>query len=413
MDDLVWTAIQDSPVISKGQINLQIQEINKSDAKWQYLPEMHLNYHITTNLTKKNEGSRYVGESYGETTYETTFQGFYRNPVSTYFNVEAQNELMKTAIASQRKVIADCIYQIANTLLNIYKNEKSIDIIEAKIAEAQKRSDYAAINEKRSVEWAGEASLADDLLESMELRLQEIKMNLMMNRTALKKLIGLDINLALKVDAKSVFPLLGSFHPERMDWEQAWKNSEDKYLADQSVKLETANIYIAWAQYFPNINIGVNESPGKGQSQPTNAESDQFLHMSFIFPLLDWGHRWRQADIASERRKQRRLEVIEKTRNYQQDWESQQQKNLLAEATVARWQQSLKSLAKRREGTEISFRNGGASLGSLTDMRQRELDAELSLLNAETGAAQAKLDWMAFASALSRHYLGEAGFGDK
>lgn len=409
MDDLVWTAVQDSPTISKGQINISIQEIRKKDAIWNYLPEMYFNYHVTNNITKKNEGKRGVGDNYGETTYELTFHGSYRNPINTYFSVKAQDELLQTAIATHRQLIDDSIHNIARCLLDIYSYEQINDNLEKRLEEAKKRGAYASILAKESVTSATSSAHAEDYVKMLELQSRENKNRLTLARTKLKKLIGLDLNLSLKVDAKSIFPLLENFHPEEKNWESAWNKSVGKFITDQKIMLEQANIYVGWASYLPSISIGVNESAGKGQSQPYNMPADQFLHTSFVVPFLDWGHRFRIADMASERKKQERLAAIEKRRDFQEQWMLLEQNLELASATSARNEQALKMANQNLETIAIGYNKGRLSFGELSDSAQRQLEAELSCVQAKTDVARAKLELMYFSTDLGRHYLGDIG----
>lgn len=412
MDDLVWLAIQQSPIISKGKINLEISEISKTDAKWRYLPEMHLSYHITNNLTKYNEGTRYAGRNYGQTTYELTFTGSYTNPITTFLNVKAQDELLQTAIITQRKAISEVIFRIASSLLRVNMLEESIEVLEKQITLARKRLESSSIRGTLSNSAAQSATANESSLAGLELYLQEMKMELTVERSTLKQLVGLDLKQALKVDSKSVYELLAAFDPEKDDWKSCWERTEDCYLARQQIKLERANVYLAWASYLPRVGLGVNESPGKGQSQSANAKADQFLHIGLDFPLLDWGHRWRTADMASLRARQRRLDQIQKEREYEQEWEIKDQRLQLARAKEARWRQAAKSAADSTEVMQITFEKGGASFEMLAEQVQRELDAEMAAVRAKGETASTKLAWVHFASGLSNHYMGPAGYGD-
>ena len=55
---------------------------------------------------------------------------------------------------------------------------------------------------------------------------------------------------------------------------------------------------VAWAQYIPDMSIQINNSPPAGQYQPVSGQEDTFLHLTFDFPLLDWGRRYRGVQTA-------------------------------------------------------------------------------------------------------------------
>ncbi len=230
------------------------------------------------------------------------------------------------------------------------------------------------------------------------------------DRTTLKQLVGLDLKSALKLDAASVFGLLDKFDPAGLDWKKCWDGTEERYLLHQQVRLENANILLAWAQYVPNINIGINESPPNGQSQPYDGQSDQFLHLTFDFPLLDWGHRWRMADIASARKRQGQIDEIQRERAYGEQWLLQEQKYMLAQARLERSRKAAENAAKRLQTVEVAYRNGTADMVFLTDAVSRDLESRVQVLNAECELGLQKLAWMHMASRLGRHYLGQAGY---
>lgn len=409
-DDLVWLAVQQSPLISNSRIGIDIQEINKSDVNWRYLPEIHLFYTISNNLTRKNEGDPEAGSDYGQTAYELTFGGVWHNPVATYLSSRVQDELIQVAVITQRRAIADVIYRIAQSLLKINMLEECIGLIESLNQAAKKRSAYSKVIERHSPGMASQAFYDEDQEKSAELQMRETKMELTLERTHLKQLVGLNLKQALKVDAKSVFTILASFHPQQLNWENCWEKTESYFLAHEQARLEQANILLAWAQYLPNISININENPPKGQSQPVDASSDQFLHLGLDFPFLDWGHRWRQAKIASERRRQRLLDEIQMRREYEENWLASEQRLMLAKARVENREQLAKTAEHRTEALEIAFLRGAVKMDILGDHLQRIMHARLNVVRARNAEAQTKLDWMHSAAGLASYFLGPAGF---
>lgn len=409
-DDLVWLAIQQSPVISKGQIDLEIQEINKTDAKWRYLPELHITYHITMNLTKKNEASQYKNQDYGDTTYELSFSGHYANPVATYFSNVAADEMLQTAIITQRKVIGGVIYNIARTMMDIWGLQKNIALIGKLIDHAEKSRDFQEERSQHIPDIVRPDLLARDNVRGLELELRERTMDLALARTRLKHLVGLDANQALKVNIDSVLPLIENFDPQQHTWIQGWQQAEDRYLAKQRIKLEKANIYLAWASYLPNINLGINESPGKGQYQPRDGESDQFLHLYIGMPILDWGHRLRMADLAEARQRQRRLDEIQNERDYREEWMKQEQQLFLADARLERAKHNASSAARRYETMEVAYDNGSATMQNLVDLKNAELRAQMGVVSTEQARYNQKLFMLHYMSGLVMHFLGEAGY---
>lgn len=415
MDDLVWLAIQQSPAISSGRVNLDIQEINKRDAKWRYIPELHVLYTISNNITRYNENDPTIknmeDSGYGETKYQLSFSGYFNNPVATYFSVKAADELLQVAIVTQRKAIAQVINQIAVSLLAIDLYEQTIASLKKSLEMAKKRAEIVAVREKHETRLYNPGSVHEDNIRELELRIREDEINLMAERFNLKRIVGLDSKQALKVDAKSVYGLLDKFNMDALNWQDVWKRTEDNYLLRQQVRLEQANVMLAWAQYMPNISFVINESAPNGQAQPANAETDQFLHITFDFPILDWGHRWRMAETAEARQRQRRLDEIQREREYGDRWEKMRQDLLLAQTRLERARISADNAAKRLQAVEIAATAGsGATYVEVADLAQQETEKELAMLHTARGCALARLAWIHEASGLSNHYLGKAGY---
>lgn len=411
IDDLVWLAIQQSPIISKGSINLEVQEIQKRDAQWSYLPEMHLYYTISNNVTRKNEGNPQVkGQDYGETAYQLSFGGQFRNPVATYFNNKAQDELEQVAVVTQRKGIADVIRDIARALLQINLQEETISILEQQLGHAHKKSEYASEKEKNHYDPWNSSTLNEDIEKDLELRLRETRLALTVQRTRLKQLVGVDLNRSLKVDAKSVFKFLDLFKPDSLNWKNCWDNTEDRYLLRQQIRLEQANVMLAWAQYMPNIGIAVNENAPNGQAQPAEGQTDEFVHLTIDLPLLDWGHRWRMAEISGARKRQRQIDEIQRERDYRERWTGFEQELLLARARLDRREHAVQNARKRAESLEVAFKHGVVDRSALYDFANRELESRFAVLHAQLQLAECKLGWAHFASFISNHFLGKAGY---
>lgn len=411
MDDLVWLAMEQSPLVSSGMINLEISEIRKTSNKWHYLPSMSLQYTISNNITRYNEGDKQkMGQDYGEPAYQTNFTGVWRNPVETFFSVKAADELLQTAIVTQRKLIGGLIYQIASALLKIDYYENLLAGLEKQEELAAKKLEASRIAETYEKKLGMDSSVNDDDLADMVMENRQRRLELVDERDTLKKIVGLMPEQALKVDAKSVYALLEKFRPEELDWKDIWARSEDRYLLGQQIKLERFNVFLSWARYLPIVNININESPPRGQSQPRDAETDEFLHLYLTFPLLDWGEKLRDADMADARGRQRRLEMIEKERNFGEMWRKMERRMKIAEIREERARRRAANAESRKEAHEIAFANGEASYGDMAYVSREHGDAAALVLAAARELAQARLSWMDAASFLTNYYLGDAGY---
>lgn len=411
--DLVFMAIQQSPVIARGNINLEVQKISSNDAKWRYLPEMHLLYTISSNITKYNSNNKLKSSDYGQSSYQVAFSGVFNNPVATYFSVQAQDDMMKVAITTQRKAIGEIIRAIADCLLLMELKEQTVKYLEELLVVAQRQNAAAVTREAEQANILNPSSLTEDFVQDVTLRIRTAKTELTLQRSQLKQLVGIDITQKLDVDTHSVYAVLDTFNPQGLDWQEFWKKTEDRYLLRQQVRLEEANVMLAWAQYMPNISIALNENEPSGQEKPYGGKTDTFAHITFDMPILDWGHRYRMAAISSARKRQNQYDEIQRQREYGQRWISMEQELILAKARFEQREHAVDSAQRRYEAIDIAFKNGTADIATVASFQQTELERRLAMLMARYDVARVRLAWMHLAAGLTYYFLGDSGNGEQ
>lgn len=410
--DLVYLAIQQSPALARSAVNLDIQQISLTSARWKALPEVHLLAIITNNLTQYNRDLPNQKE-YGKTKYQISYSGVFNNPVSTYFDIQAQKELMAIAIATHKGAIGRHISQIANLLVQIQSSQESLAVLETNLNIARKNKEYVAIVSRYKADaWSG-PDVREDVVRDLILQVDAAKVELASLRNQLKMLVGLDRNQQLHVDAESVIKEIQTFDPTALSWEGCWEESTERYLLAQQVRLHDAGIMLAWAQYVPGISFVVNESPPGGQAQARNAETDQFLHVTFNFPLLDWGRRYRDAEQSRARKRQSRLDEIMRRQEYQQRWLAMEEQLALSKARLRQREHAEQSAGRRLRALEISYEKSGLSLLELAQAQQALQDARMARISAQTAALQSVLAWMGLSQTLQNKFLGSASAQEK
>lgn len=414
-NDLVYLAIQQSPVLERSSVNMDIQQIALTSSRWKALPEVHLIAVVSNNLTQYNKGklNKNAQKDYGKTKYQISYTGVFNNPVATYFDVQAQKELMSIAIATHKNVIGKCINQIADLLVQIRAKETVLASLKDSLEIARRSKGYADTSGAYKTDiWNG-PDAQEDIMRDKTLQVDTAHMELTFLRNQLKLLVGVDRNQQLLVDADSVVPAINSFALDQLSWEECWENSTDRYLLAQQVRLHDAGIMLAWAQYVPNISFVVNESPPNGQAQPSNAETDQFLHVSLNFPLLDWGLRYRNAEQSRAKKRQSRLDEIIKRREYQQRWFMAEDQLILARARLRQCEHAQSSAEKRLKAVQISYDHAGSSLPELSRAQQAVQEARMARANAEAAVLKNTLGWLDLSQSMQNSFLENASGEDQ
>ena len=324
-EDCVYLAVQQSPLLVKSSIKLEMSRLQEKDAAWKYLPEAHMVVSSTVNLTKYNEDNKSNYGDYGKTVFRLGFYANFPDPLTTYFNNKAQQAMTNIAVLTHRKAIGLAIWEIADNYLQLDaqgRMRKEMERLPGIIRESA--TYWKALQ-------AGEGGHAIDmeLAEQSEKQvvLQQEKATHMENmmRTRLKTLIGLAAEQRLHTDAGDSTLIFLDFDGLKLNWEERWNVGEEYLAQKMTMQLQEYNIMLALAQYMPTFAFEVNNYPPAGQSQPYNGREDTFLHFRMNFTVLDWGRRYRGVQQARMAKALVFQEMAERRTQYANKWEQSRQ----------------------------------------------------------------------------------------
>ena len=249
-------------------------------------------------------------------------------------------------------------------------------------------------------------NLAIQHQRELELKLEQTKMKEIIQRTQLKILAGVEPQQRLEVDTKSADSVLAGFDGHKLTWEDRWPATEDELLLRGQVKLSDYNIMVAWAQYMPSMSIAVNNSPPAGQYQPTNGKEDTFLHLTFDFPLIDWGRRYRGVQTARMNKAQAFHELARKRTDYSNKWLQCEQRVALAETERKLAKTRLDTASMQFKEAQISFQEGIVQLPDVATKQEDMVQARIAFISADLDYKLAMLEWMDLSNSLAQRFLG-------
>ena len=192
----------------------------------------------------------------------------------------------------------------------------------------------------------------------------------------------------------------------KLTWEERWPATEDDLLLRGQVTLGDYNIMVAWAQYMPTMSIAVNNSPPSGQYQPPSGSEDTFLHLTFDFPLIDWGRRYRGVQTARMGKAQAFHELARKRTDYSNKWLQSEQRVALAETELKLAKTRLDTASMQYKEAQISFHEGIAQLPDMASKQEDMVQARIAYINAELDYKLAQLEWMDLSNSLAQRFLG-------
>ncbi len=405
-EDCVYLTLQQSPALVNSVVDIEIKRLDRTSAIWKFLPEPHLVLSVAQNLTNYNSDAKDVDGEYGRPQYEISFYAPFPNPVATAFEIKAQTMMTGIAISTHRKAVANAIYEIAQAYLSLQAQQKKLEAQRSILPLTREMTEYWKKVESVEGNQGSAVSLAHQDEREAELGVEKAEMEETMQRTKLKVLAGVDPHQKFNVDASHADDILKGFDGKKLRWENSWLNSEDNLLLRTQIKLSDYNIMLAWAQYVPNMSIAVNMNPGRGQSQPSSGPNDQFIHLSFDFPLLDWGRRYRGVQAARMTKAQAFHSLAQKRFDYQNKWLEAEQSLALAMTNLKLAANRYKTAQMQYDEARIGFENGLEQLPEVARNQQAMVEAQIEYIDTELKYRLAELDWMYLSGSLERKFLG-------
>lgn len=405
-EECVFLTIQQSPMLVNSAVDIEIKRLALTDAVWKYLPEPHMTFTVTNNMTQYNMDERDTPGDYGRTKVRVGFEAAFPNPVKTYFEHKVQKIMVNLAIATHRKAVGEAIYNIAQAYLKLQATRHMLEAQKLLLPLSKELVAYWQQVESVEGRQGVSLNLARQALRERELIVEKTGMQETMDRTRLKMLAGVDAQQRFNVDTESASGILAGFEGAQLRWEDRWQDTEDDLLLRAQVKLADFNIMVAWAQYVPNMTIRIDNSPPAGQYQPPHGEEDTFIHFVFDFPVLDWGRRYRGVQTARMQKAQAFHDMARKRTDYSNKWLEAEQAVALARTEYQLQKTHFETAEMQYEEARISFDAGTTELPEMVMRREAMVNAQISLIQAELDYKLARLKWMYVANVLQERFLG-------
>lgn len=408
-EDCVYLTIQQSPLLVNSAVDLEIKRLALTNAVWKYLPEPRMSLVVTNNLTAYNKNEPDIPGDYGRTKLRVGFYAAFPNPVATYFEHQVQKLMVNLAISTHRKAVGEAIYKIANAYMRLHAQRMIIEEQKKLLPVARETTNYWKQLESVDGRQGVSLNLATQHEKELEIRVDKAKMQEVIQLTELKILAGVDPQQRLNVDTQSAEGILKGFDGRKLKWEERWDKTEDDLLLRSQVKLADYNIMVSWAEYVPNMRIDVNNYPPAGQSQPVGGTDDTFVHLTFDFPLIDWGRRYRGVQTARMKKAQAFNQQARKRTDYSNTWLQAEQRVSLAETNLRLARINQETARMQHTEAKVSFDEGLSELPTVTSRQEALIQAQIALIEAELEYRLANLEWMYVASLLQESFLGLPG----
>jgi len=404
-EDCVFLAIQQSPLLVKSSIKLEMNYLKEKDAAWKYVPELHMVLTSAVNLTHYNAGNRYNYGDYGRTIFRTKFYAAIPDPFTTYFSNKAQQVMTNIAVLGHRKAIGMAISDIAGNYLQMHAQNRIRDELAKLPGVAKETTTYWKAMQSSVGGHAIDIDMALQNEKQVTLQQDQTRHLDRMTRMRLKTLLGLGSEQPLETDPQDSGAIFQDFDGRKLHWEDRWMLSEEYLSEKMGIMLQDYNIMLAWAQYMPRMQFDVNNHPPSGQAQPPGGREDYFLHFNFDFTLLDWGRRYRGVQTARMDKALAFQSMAEKRTLYENNWSQCRQEYEMAVTNRELARGNLRSAELELQKTDIEYKGGDVPLPMLTKCKEAVIRARVALIEAELAMQQAELRWMHLAGVLDERFM--------
>lgn len=405
-EELVFLTIQQSPLLVNSAVDLEINRLARTNAGWKYLPEPRMTLTVSNNITRYNMDMRNTPADYGQTRMRATFHAPFPNPVATYFENRVQEGLVNVAISTHRKAVGDVIYEMAQSYLKLEARRRILAAEKEMLPRAASLVQYWQQVEAVDGRQGTSLDVARQTQRERELNVEKSTQEETIDRTRIKLIAGVEPEQRLRVDPESADDILEGFDGHALKWEERWPMTEDELLLRAQLKLSDYNIMLAWAQYVPSINLYLNDSPPAGQYQPPGGQDDYFLHVTFTFPLIDWGRRYRDVQTARMKKAQAFHDIARRRTEYSYNWLQAEQRVSLAETDLKVQKVRLETAEMKYKEARIAFDEGTVELPVLVEREDAATNARIAYIRSELEYNLARLQWMYRANLLQERFLG-------
>lgn len=405
-EDCVFLTIQQSPMLVNSAVDLEIKRVGLTDASLKYLPEPHMRFRISNNLTRYNLDNKDVSGDYGRTKLDISFYAVIPNPVSTYYTQKEKKIMVNMAVATHRKAIGDAIYKLAQAYLHLHARQMIASAQKKLLPVGRELVSYWQQVEAVEGNQGSSLNLARQHQRELELMAEKTHMQEVMQRTNIKVIAGVDSQQKLNVDAASATTILAGFDGYKLRWEDRWPTTEDELLLRSQVKLDDYNINVAWAEYVPTMTLNIDKYPPSGQYQPSGGTEDYFFHFDIDFPIIDWGRRYRNVQTARMRKAQAFHETDRKRTEYGNKWLQAEQRVSLAKTQLNLAKTRFDTSQMQLQEAKIAFGEGIEQFPLVANCQEALTKAQIELIEAELEYRLANLEWMYVANLLQEHFLG-------
>jgi len=400
IEQCVEIALKNSPLILIAEGSVRKNELDVGDAKAGYLPDISLS------------GGYYLNETYNalfwnSNHYDLALSASIKpfNNGRTYLDVERTDANLTGAREGYRLTRMNLIMEVISRYYNLLKASQMLDLRKGTLEQKEYQLEFSKAQFELGMVPRADTLKARAALEGARVNLHEASGELLIRKTELNEVMGLDLDFPIEVEeVEPKEPNIPEFDSVLI---VAYSNRPDVKRQEFSISASKYNMMIAWINRLPTLTLtggySLNAERFAFESFPlsrTNLDDNSAwsVGMTLSFPIFDGGVKSRAIRRANIDLNNARLEYKNLKRQTELEVKSAHINLENASKKIELTQRQVVSAQESYEAALGRYKNG---LAPITEV----IDAEVVLTEGEVNFINSKYDFLE-AEALLKKAIG-------
>jgi outer membrane protein TolC len=396
-DTAARIAIQQSPYLTKSDLEIQIRRLDEKDSKSDYFPSLNFRTRYYVNNVSVSGNSLY-------SRYSLDFTSGPYSPWEAYFSLQVRKIITRIAILNHLKVISQGLNLLASSFLQLDALTKVAQVQAELIQLVEKQLSF--MQERQKV---GQGSALEIKVASQELALAKLTQKQLLEgqnkyRKSIRAYLGWPPDQELHLDlASSRQQILGGYENLAQLQEASPDSTIDLKIQDYKKELQKYNIILAKTKLLPTLFMGAQTPDPLSFVQSRSL----FFFVGASIPVWDGFKRLRNISRQKIVLKQYEAETNETESDFKEKWR-EAQINATDSGTKLEVSQSQLELAALKERqAEIRYNTMGEPFSIYLEGEKGVSEARKNVIMKNLEYDLAKLNLRHLANELVSNYVDE------
>lgn len=395
LDDCIRTALTSSPYMKVEGLSIDMKRIDAENEWYHMFPSVNLNLSSNVPVGGKNDK---------KSSYTITLTSGEYDPISAYFEHDAQLEMVALAKLEKLKTATELIESIAMVFTLKDSLGDILDAYERLESMARENLSYVTKAFPNTPTVPLEVRLAEHKIRQIKVEKAKISREFANHLIRLKRLLGIPAEMKVDLDTAGVEQeIFQGFNPSGVPYSLVKNNSIYEKMNRSRQKLAGYGVYAAWADYVPKFNFSVR-TPDPINNDSSSDDS-YYLTFSASVPLVRWGELGRNVDKAELKEKWARQTGRVEDLKQEDAWYQARSKveELKGDMDIAEAECDMRKMSVRR--AEILFNAGNMTYQDLLNEEMARVRTEIQLAVANQLYTTEKLHAFAVSGALLDRFI--------